>query len=76
MVALINPLVDAGLVDRQVSSEDRRAFSLTLTAEGYRVHAECRRQIEEHEAALLADLTDTDKRMLLQLLSRIEARER
>lgn len=75
MVALINQLVDAGLVDRQISAEDRRAFSLTLTPQGEQVHAECMARIRAHEDALLADFSDAERRMLIQLLSRIEAHE-
>ena len=75
MVALINQLVDAGLVDRQVSPEDRRAFSLTLTPEGEKVHADCLARIRAHEDTLLSDFSDAERQTLLQLLSRIEARE-
>src|SRR5688572_24806313 len=34
MVALINELVDKGLIDRAVDANDRRAFSLVLTSSG------------------------------------------
>jgi DNA-binding MarR family transcriptional regulator len=75
MVALINQLVEAGLIDRQVSPEDRRAFSLRLTPQGEQVHAECMARIRAHEDALLADLSEEERRMLIRLLSRIEAHE-
>lgn len=75
MVALITELSDAGLIDRQVSPEDRRAFCLTLTERGRAVHAECTARIRAHEDALLSDFSDEERRTLIQLLSRIEARE-
>jgi DNA-binding MarR family transcriptional regulator len=75
MVTLINELVEAGLVDRQVSPDDRRAFCLTLTERGKAVHADCAARIRAHEDALLSDFSHDERRMLIQLLSRIEARE-
>lgn len=75
MVTLINELVEAGLVNRQVSPDDRRAFCLTLTEQGRAVHADCLARITAHEDALLSDFTAQERRMLIQLLSRIEARE-
>jgi len=75
MVALITELVDRGLLDRRVSKEDRRAFSLTLTAEGKRVYRDCIERIRAHEAELLADFDARERGRLIALLSRIEARE-
>ncbi|RYY45365.1 MAG: MarR family transcriptional regulator [Sphingomonadales bacterium] len=74
MVSLINELVDAGLVAREVSSEDRRAFSLTLTDAGKAMRKECTRRIEEHEAQMLSDLSVEERTMLIQLLGRIAAK--
>lgn len=75
MVSLINELVEAGLVDRQVSAEDRRAFCLSLTAAGEREFARCTAQIRAHEDDLLAELDAGERRTLIALLARIEARE-
>lgn len=75
MVSLVNELAEAGLVVRQVSPEDRRAFALSLTSRGMQVHARCLAQIRAHEAALLNDFSESERHRLVALLSRIEARE-
>lgn len=75
MVALINELVDGGLLDRRVSAEDRRAFALRLTAKGRRVYEESLARIREHEAALLSDFTAEERALLISMLSRVEANE-
>jgi len=75
MVSLINELVDAGLVDRQISTEDRRAFSLSLTPKGRRTYEECLTRIRAHEDSLLADFSAEERATLIAMLGRIEARE-
>jgi DNA-binding MarR family transcriptional regulator len=76
MVALINELVEGGLLDRRVSTEDRRAFALRLTAKGRRVYEDSLARIREHEAALLADFTAEERALFIAMLSRVEANER
>ncbi|NML04361.1 MarR family transcriptional regulator [Sphingomonas sp. G-3-2-10] len=76
MVALINDLVERGLIDRQVAQGDRRAFALTITAEGRKLLDQCLARIAEHEAEMLSDLSDAERDMLIDLLGRIEAKER
>ena len=76
MVSLINELVDRALVDRKTSAEDRRAFSLTLSADGEAVFDDCVKRIIAHEDRLLSDLDADERAILIDLLSRIEAKER
>lgn len=76
MVSLINELVDRALVDRKTSPEDRRAFSLTLSAGGEAMFEDCVKRIHTHEDRLLSDLSADERRSLIDLLSRIEAKER
>ena len=76
MVSLINELVDRALVDRKTSSEDRRAFSLTLPGEGEAMFDDCVKRINAHEDSLLSDLSTDERALLIDLLSRIEAKER
>lgn len=75
MVSLINELVDAGLVVREVAPEDRRAFSLTLTEAGEAMRKECIARIKAHEENMLADLSAEERAVLLDLLGRIEAKK-
>jgi DNA-binding MarR family transcriptional regulator len=75
MVALINELVEHGYIDRRAAEEDRRAFALTATDKGKTVLDDCVRQIRARERALLADFTEAERKALLGLIRRIEARE-
>lgn len=75
MVSLINELVDAGLLDREVDPGDRRAFSLNLSAAGRAMLANCLARIEAHEKKMLAGFTDAERATLLDLLGRIERRD-
>jgi len=76
MVSLINELVDGGLLERSVIPEDRRAYSLALTPAGAAMIANCMQKITAHEARLLSPLSEAEREMLLDLLTRIEARVR
>jgi DNA-binding MarR family transcriptional regulator len=76
MVSLINELVDRALVERKTSPEDRRAFSLTLSADGEAMFDDCVKRINAHEDRLLSDLSADERAGLIDLLSRIEAKER
>ncbi|WP_229664524.1 MarR family winged helix-turn-helix transcriptional regulator [Sphingomonas metalli] len=74
MVSLVNELVDAGLVTREVSAEDRRAFTFTLTDRGRTTLDDALVRIRDHEERLLGSMSAQERATLLDLLSRIEAR--
>lgn len=75
MVSLINELVDAGLLDREVDPGDRRAFSLNINDAGRATLADCLARIEAHEKRMLAGFSEVEKATLLDLLGRIERRD-
>ncbi|HEX8484861.1 MarR family winged helix-turn-helix transcriptional regulator [Sphingomonas sp.] len=75
MVALVNDLVDRGLVNRETAADDRRAFALNLTPAGEESVAAVLERIRVHEDALLSDLSATERADLVALLARIEAKE-
>lgn len=75
MVSLINELVDAGLLVREVDPSDRRAFALSVTPEGRTMLTHCLERIEAHERTMLAGFSAAEHAMLLELLGRIERRE-
>lgn len=75
MVSLINELVDAGLLDREVDPGDRRAFSLNINDAGRAMLADCLARIEAHEKKMLAGFTEEERATLLDLLGRIERRD-
>jgi DNA-binding MarR family transcriptional regulator len=72
MVALINELVDKGLIDRSIDANDRRAFSLSPTAAGEAALEDAVQRIKAHERRMLADFTKAERATLLDLLGRIE----
>ncbi|MBB5697507.1 MarR family winged helix-turn-helix transcriptional regulator [Sphingomonas yantingensis] len=72
MVSLVNELVDRGLVERRVSESDRRAFALELTPAGKVLVEQGVERIRGNEDELLAPLTPTERRTLLDLLSRLD----
>ena len=76
MVSLINELVDRGLIDRVTAEDDRRAFALTLTPAGETMTAGCLARIRAHEDAMLSDLSVAERATLIDLLGRIEAKDR
>ncbi len=75
MVALINELVDRGLIARDVDPNDRRAFLLSLTDGGRTMLQTCLTRIDAHEREMLAGFSFAERAMLLELLGRIERRE-
>ncbi len=75
MVALINELVDRGWVDRNVDAGNRRAFALTIGRAGSAKLAECHARIREHEEQMLSGLDAPDRRRLIELLAKIEAKD-
>ncbi len=75
MVSLINELVDAGLITREVDAADRRAFSLRITDTGRSALADSLARITAHEERMLAGFTADERAQLLDLLGRIERRE-
>lgn len=66
----VTALVDAGLVERTVDENDRRATILRLTDGGEAVFATMQRDRERMLARILADWTAADVSALATLLSR------
>lgn len=76
MVAPVNEMAERGWIDRQVDPNDRRAFILSLTEAGHAMFLRAHAQIRAHEDSVLTDLDAGDRQRLMDLLARIEARER
>jgi DNA-binding MarR family transcriptional regulator len=74
MVALINELVERGLLSRIADPQDRRAFSLTLTAAGAALLEEGLSRIRAHEDLMLAHIAEGDRARLVRILRKIAAR--
>jgi DNA-binding MarR family transcriptional regulator len=75
MVALVDELEDARMLERRPSPDDRRANALFLTPKGRRLLAKLMDVSAKHEAELCAGLTPDQRRRLITLLSRIAANQ-
>jgi DNA-binding MarR family transcriptional regulator len=73
MVAFIDELEDKGLVERRRSATDRRVHSLFLTKAGGKTLRQLGAVGREAEAALLAPLSQSERRQLQELLGRVAA---
>lgn len=70
VVAVVDGLDRAELLERRRSSTDRRAYLLTLTPTGRRTQQDGQRRVADAERALLGALDETEHRALTGLLSR------
>jgi DNA-binding MarR family transcriptional regulator len=71
MTYLIDDLVEAGLVERQLNPADRRQRRIVPTAEGVAVYSDLERRVREAEDALLSALEPTERQALRHLLRRV-----
>jgi hypothetical protein len=75
MVALVDELERGRLLERRPSPVDRRAHALYLTGHGRRLLDRLMQVSAEHEAQLCAGLSDSERRRLIGLLSRVAAEQ-
>ena len=71
MVALVDELEDAGLIERRAVPDDRRVRALHLTPKGRRLFAKAWQCALEYEAMLCSDLADFEREELIGLLRRL-----
>ncbi len=69
--ALVQGLENKGLVTRAVSSTDRRARVLELTAKGAALHARLRPKGEAAQAEILSVLSVAERKALIDMLVRV-----
>ena len=70
MVALIDELERAGMVERRRRPDDRRAWEVTITSKGRRALGAARRLAKGVEDEVLGGLKPAERRQLLMLLRR------
>ncbi len=75
IVPIISRFVKMGWVRRVRRKEDRRVYSLRLTAAGEALIAACRPKVEEHERNFAGVLTKAEKKTLIELLARLTGDE-
>ncbi|HEY8086749.1 MAG TPA: MarR family transcriptional regulator [Polyangiaceae bacterium] len=71
LVSLVDELEEKGLVERRDHPEDRRVYSLHMTARGARAMADIGRVARAHEEALCKALSAEERAQLVRLLERI-----
>lgn len=72
-VLLVDTLEDMGMVERQPSPKDRRAFRLVLTAKGATTLEEITQAVTAHDARVTAHLSVEERQTLLTLLNKLAA---
>ncbi len=70
LVAILNRLDDAGLIDRRRDRTDRRRAIIALSREGEQLLAALDRALRDVDDEILSPLTDAERRTLHDLLSR------
>lgn len=73
MVAFIDSLEERGLLERRRNPDDRRARALYLTPAGRELLGRAFAVANQHEQRLTSDLSDDERRQLLELLGRVGA---
>ena len=76
LLQALEKLEHAGLVRRRRHAADRRSFALHLTAAGQHAVSVVKHYVPYREAALLTDLSDDERALLLDLLKRVVRRGR
>jgi DNA-binding MarR family transcriptional regulator len=71
LVQLLDDLEDRHLIERREHPTDRRTHALHLTSKGRQMLESIGRIVREHEDALCAALTDSERAQLTALLGRI-----
>jgi DNA-binding MarR family transcriptional regulator len=70
IVAVVDELQDAGLIERARDPADRRAYLITLTPSGQATQRQGRDRVDRARRALLAGLDEDEQRTLTGLLGR------
>lgn len=70
-VLLVDTLEDMGMVERQPSPKDKRAFRLVLTAKGATTLDDITRAVTAHDARVTAHLSTDERYTLLALLNKL-----
>jgi DNA-binding MarR family transcriptional regulator len=73
LVALVDGLEERGLIERRRNPADRRNYALHLTAAGERAMADLSQAAMEHEYAVAAPLTQSERAQLSALLAKLAA---
>ena len=73
MVPAIDRLEKLNIVERRISANDKRSYSLYLTSQGEAKYRRMVKKIRIHESHFDALMTDKEKTLLLDILGRLAA---
>jgi DNA-binding MarR family transcriptional regulator len=73
LIALIDGLVERGLIRRTPDPADRRAHTIALTDDGVTVHASARGRVRAMETDLLEPFSESERAILRSILTRLAA---
>jgi len=71
LIKILNELESSGFIKRNRSKADRRAVELMLTPKGAKLIQDGARLTEPYNRKMLAPLSESEQRMLLELLNRM-----
>lgn len=71
LVPLLDKLQKRSVVEREASTKDRRSNYLHLTGTGEQLLLEAERRVRLHEKRILAHLTKSETRQIIQLLMKL-----
>ncbi len=72
MAPLVNELEAKKLLVRKPDPADRRAFVIELTHKGHALLDDCKSRIRVHEEKMLASLSDSERKTLINILGKIK----
>ena len=73
LVDIIDRLEASGAAERRPDPADRRRYAVRLTAKGREILERCAAAAQEVDDALLSDLDEDERRMLMHLLGKVAA---
>jgi DNA-binding MarR family transcriptional regulator len=76
IVAFVDELEDRGYVERRPNPDDRRQYALYLTPAGKELMQKLSRLAQQHERALTAALSESQRGQLRELLTAIAQQQR
>lgn len=71
LVPLLDKLEKRKLVEREASQTDRRSNHLILTPDGKQLLSKADKRVRQHEQRILAGLSKTETKQLINLLAKI-----
>jgi DNA-binding MarR family transcriptional regulator len=71
MTYLIDQMVKAGLVERSINAQDRRAKDIILTSKGKEIFRQCDEHIKNNVKEMLSSLTEKELSELAESLSKL-----